>query len=39
MPTDLLGVLYIEIDEGHGWELELTKALRDAGVDVDLNRL
>lgn len=39
LPSDLLGVLYIAVDEGDGWRLKLAKALRDAGVDVDLNEL
>lgn len=39
LPTDLLGVLYVELDEGDGWRLKLAKALREAGVEVDLNQL
>jgi predicted nucleotide-binding protein len=38
-PSDLAGVLCIEMDEGGGWIVELAKELRAAGVDVDLNLL
>lgn len=39
LPSDLLGVLYVELDDGGSWQLKLCKALREAGVKVDLNRL
>ncbi|WP_172118245.1 TIR domain-containing protein [Halomonas hibernica] len=38
MPSDLLGVLYIDIDSAGAWRLELAKELKVAGLKVDLNQ-
>ena len=37
LPSDVLGVQYIELH--HGWEMELGKELRAAGFDIDMNKL
>jgi predicted nucleotide-binding protein len=38
LPSDILGVAYVPMDESGGWKLLLAKELRAAGFDVDLNR-
>lgn len=38
LPSDILGVVYVPLDEAGGWKLLLAKELRAAGFDVDLNR-
>jgi predicted nucleotide-binding protein len=38
LPSDYLGVVYIQIDEGGGWQLRLAKELRAAGFSVDMNK-
>lgn len=38
MPSDFLGVLYIDIDSAGAWRLELAKELKVAGLKVDLNQ-
>jgi len=37
LPSDYLGVGYVELDGGGGWQLRLAKELRSAGFSVDLN--
>ncbi len=38
IPSDFLGVLYIDIDVAGAWKLTLAKELRVAGLNVDLNK-
>jgi predicted nucleotide-binding protein len=38
LPSDYLGVLYIEIDKAGAWKHELVRELRAAGCPLDLNR-
>lgn len=38
-PSDILGVVYTEIDSAGAWKLVLGKELRAAGYSVDLNKL
>lgn len=38
MPSDFLGVLYIDIDPAGAWRLTLAKELKVAGLKVDLNK-
>lgn len=38
IPTDYLGVLYVPLDEGGGWQLRLAKELKAAGFDIDMNK-
>jgi hypothetical protein len=38
-PSDIAGYVYIPLDETGGWKLKLAHELRDAGLDIDLNRL
>ncbi len=37
LPSDYLGVVYIELDGSGGWHLKLARELRGAGFNVDLN--
>lgn len=39
LPTDILGVVYVSLDDGDGWRFSLAKELRQAGFEVDLNRV
>ena len=38
IPSDISGVLYLDIDNG-GWKLSLAKKLKKAGIPIDLDRL
>ena len=38
IPTDYLGVLYVPLDEGGGWQLRLAKELKAAGFQIDMNK-
>lgn len=38
MPSDLLGLVYEQMDTGDGWKLRLARELRGAGYDIDLNQ-
>jgi predicted nucleotide-binding protein len=38
LPSDLRGLLYIELDSREAWKQQLVKELRAAGVSVDLNK-
>lgn len=37
MPSDYLGVLYVDVDAAGAWKLQLAKELKAAGLKVDLN--
>jgi predicted nucleotide-binding protein len=39
IPSDYSGVEYIAYDAHDGWMLRLANRLRDAGMNVDMNRL
>jgi predicted nucleotide-binding protein len=39
LPSDVLGVVYIEMDARGGWRLQVANELRGAGYDIDLNKL
>ncbi len=38
IPSDIHGVVYISIDEGGGWKLKLASELKQAGIEIDLNK-
>ena len=38
IPTDYQVVLYIPIDAGGNWRLQLAKEIRKAEIDIDLNK-
>ena len=39
IPSDMLGVAYVPMNDSNGWHLNLGKELRGAGFGIDLNRL
>ncbi len=39
LPGDFAGVTYVPLDDSGGWQLKLARELREAGLDVDLNRI
>ncbi len=39
LPSDLGGVLYIELDEAGAWQLRLARELRAAGAQVDASKI
>ena len=39
LPSDYLGVLYIDLDENDGWKMKLARELNAAGFEIDLKRL
>lgn len=38
IPSDYSGVLYVGLDPGGGWRLQLAKELKAAGLPVDMNK-
>ena len=38
LPSDINGVLYVQVDSGGGWKMELAKELRAVGIEVDMNK-
>jgi predicted nucleotide-binding protein len=38
-PSDIDGVLYIEVDDRGSWKFSLANEMKAAGLDVDLNRV
>lgn len=38
LPSDLVGVVYVPLDDGGGWKLQLAKEIREAGITVDMNK-
>jgi len=38
LPSDILGVVFIELDPAGGWRLQVARELKLAGLPVDLNR-
>ncbi len=39
LPTDILGVIYIPLDDGGAWKTLVARELQAAGYDLDLTRL
>lgn len=39
IPSDLQGVLYIPMDSAGAWRMALAKEIKNAGIEVDLNKL
>jgi predicted nucleotide-binding protein len=38
IPTDYLGVMYVPLNEGGGWQLQLAKELKAVGFEIDMNK-
>lgn len=39
LPNDISGVVYIGLDEGVSWQLQLAKEMKQSGYDIDMNKL
>lgn len=39
LPSDLLGLLYIELDTEESWKFKLAKELKASGLDIDVNKI
>jgi predicted nucleotide-binding protein len=39
LPSDMGGVLYVELDPGEGWKLKLAREMRAVGLPVDMNKV
>jgi predicted nucleotide-binding protein len=39
IPSDLYGVLYIELDDCGGWKLGLAKELKGAGLKINMDEM
>lgn len=39
IPSDYQGVLYIQIDAVGAWKTALAKEIKNAGIEVDLNKV
>ena len=39
LPTDYAGILYKSMDATGSWRFELAREIKEAGIDVDLNKL
>jgi predicted nucleotide-binding protein len=37
VPSDLAGVLYVDLDAAGAWQLRLAREMKEAGMDIDLN--
>lgn len=37
VPSDIHGILYVNLDDGGGWKLKLARKLKAAGLQIDLN--
>lgn len=39
LPNDISGVVYINLDEGANWQLQLAKEMKQSGYNIDMNKL
>ena len=39
LPNDISGVVYINLDEGSAWQLQLAKEMKQSGYEIDMNKL
>jgi predicted nucleotide-binding protein len=38
-PSDILGVMWEEFDKHGAWRIKLAKELREAGYEIDMNKI
>lgn len=38
-PNDISGVIYVPMDNAHGWHIQLAKELKSAGCNIDMNKI
>jgi predicted nucleotide-binding protein len=39
IPSDILGIVYVKMDERQAWRFELARELKSSGFQIDLNKL
>jgi predicted nucleotide-binding protein len=39
LPSDLSGVIYVELDAGGAWRFKLAKEMKAAGLSIDMNKV
>lgn len=39
LPSDVAGLVYIELDRGGAWRINLVRELREVGISADLNKI
>lgn len=39
IPSDISGIIYLDLDRADAWRLQLARELRSAGIGIDLNRI
>jgi predicted nucleotide-binding protein len=39
IPNDISGVVYVPLDSHSAWHLAVAKELRNAGYEVDMNKI
>jgi predicted nucleotide-binding protein len=39
LPSDIIGIEYIKIDNSNGWKLKLAKEMKQCGLKIDMNKL
>lgn len=39
LPNDISGVVYITLDDGAAWHLQLAKEMKQSGYEIDMNKL
>lgn len=39
IPNDYLGVVYTNLDQANGWQLSLAKEMKEAGLNIDMNKV
>lgn len=39
IPNDYMGVVYTRLDESEGWKLNLAKEMKQAGLEIDMNKV
>ena len=39
IPSDYLGIVYIDLDDEGGWKLPLAKEIKQAGINFDMNKV
>ena len=39
IPSDYLGIVYVDVDPGDAWKFKLAKEIKAAGIDIDMNKV
>jgi predicted nucleotide-binding protein len=39
LPSDIVGILYAELDPAEGWKIKLAREMKAAGLPVDMNKV